>query len=127
VSFNWNQYFELAQALAGDGDANPSEEAKKRSAISRAYYSVLIQAREKASERSGENYPTDGGTHGWTIHKYKNDDSPNTKGIGAKIERLKELRERVDYDNQVQNLDKEVRGAIQQASLLLHKIQNLPS
>lgn len=127
MSFDWDQYFELAQSLSGDDSADPSDEANKRSAISRAYYAVLIQAREKASERSGDNYPTDGRTHRWTIRKYKQDNSPNVKGIGEKINRLKKRRERADYDNVVPNLDKELSSALQEASSLLHRLSNLPT
>ena len=40
MKFDWSEYFNLAQELAGT-----SEEAKLQSAVSRAYYSVFCLAR----------------------------------------------------------------------------------
>jgi uncharacterized protein (UPF0332 family) len=45
MSFNCSDYLDLARELIGQTDITASEEAKLRSAISRAYYAAFIQAR----------------------------------------------------------------------------------
>jgi len=124
VSFDWDNYFDLALKLAGR-DGTPNAEAEKRSAISRAYYAVLIQAREKASKRCNEDYPR-GGTHHWTIKQYQKDPVPDAKRVGSYLKRLKKRRERADYDNVVDKLDKELESALQEAERLLKTISELP-
>lgn len=123
MSFDWDQYFILAQELVGR-QATSSDEAKKRSAISRAYYAVLLQARAKISKRSGDNYPR-GGTHAWTVKKYKKDPAADAKHIGSRLKRLKKRRERADYEDMVPNLDKEVRSTLTEAKHLLQRIDQL--
>lgn len=125
MSFDWNQYYELAKSLA-DRDGSPSAEARKRSAISRAYYAALIQARQKASDRTGDDIPR-GGTHHWTIKKYQKDPVPEAKRIGSHLKRLKKRRERADYENSVPRLDSELESALQEAGTLLSRINGLPN
>ena len=123
MSFDWDQYYELATSLAGR-DGSPSEEAKKRSAISRAYYAALIQARQKASDRTGDDIPRYG-THHWTIKKYQKDPAPEAKRIGSHLKRLKKRRERADYENKVPGLNSELESALEEASSLLSRIDGL--
>lgn len=40
MSFDWKEYFVLAEMLLGSNDRSPDHEARYRGAISRAYYSV---------------------------------------------------------------------------------------
>ena len=46
MSFVWSDYLELAKELLGGAVGSPLEEAKLRSAISRAYYAVFNEARD---------------------------------------------------------------------------------
>ena len=50
MKFDWEEYFNLAQELAGT-----NEEAKLRSAVSRAYYSAFCLARNYL--RDIQQYP----------------------------------------------------------------------
>jgi uncharacterized protein (UPF0332 family) len=125
MSFDWDQYYVLAKDLAGR-PATPNEEARKRSAISRAYYAAIIQGREKISARSGDSYPYKN-THHWTIKKFKQDPAPDAKRIGSHLKRLKKRRERADYDHKVQNLDSELKSALSEAKSLLKRIKQLPT
>ena len=45
MSFVWSDYLDLAKELLGSAVGSPIEEAKLRSAISRAYYAVFNEAR----------------------------------------------------------------------------------
>ncbi len=46
MSFNWDDYLFLAQELATHPSNFPNQEARLRSAISRAYYSAFCKARD---------------------------------------------------------------------------------
>lgn len=126
MSFDWTQYYELAKELTGRSGATASQEAKKRSAISRAYYSALLPARDKASSRSGDPIPG-GGTHSWTIGRLKSDPDPNAKKIGVDLERLKKRREKADYEDVISNLNSELTSALAEAGSLLQRIHQLPT
>jgi len=41
MSFDWSEYLDIARELAGQATASSSAEAKKRCAISRAYYAAF--------------------------------------------------------------------------------------
>ena len=45
MSFDWSDYLNVARELAGHPNVEPGEEARFRSAISRAYYTALCCAR----------------------------------------------------------------------------------
>lgn len=124
MSFDWNEYYELAKSLAGR-DGSPNEESRERSAISRAYYAALIQARQKASVRTGKDIPR-GGTHHWTIKRYEKDPAPKAKSIGSHLKRLKKRRERADYENDVPKLKSELTSALQEAGSLISRVNELP-
>jgi len=46
MSFDWNEYYQLSRELAGLATGIATEEAKMRSAISRAYYAAFCKARD---------------------------------------------------------------------------------
>lgn len=124
MSFDWNEYFHLAKELSGDKNHNGNEEARERSAISRAYYSVVIQARTKISLLNGEKAPRKN-THAWTIKKFNSNTSPQAKSIGARLLRLKKRRERADYDDHIMNREAELRSALIEAEKLIADIKKI--
>ncbi len=54
MSFNWSEYLNLAQELAGRSTEPPNQEARLRSSISRAYYAAFCKARNYLL---GKKYP----------------------------------------------------------------------
>ena len=129
MSFDWNEYFLLAKELSGDSDSVGNEEAKMRSAISRAYYSVLIQARTKISELTGKSYPKQKNTHAWTIGNYisyvNRQDSRTAEKIHEDLKRLLDQRKMADYENDIENLEKELKSALITAEKLIENINKL--
>ena len=53
MNFDWSEYLNLAQELAGRPTSLSNEEARLRSAISRAYYAAFCKARNHL--RDNEN------------------------------------------------------------------------
>jgi uncharacterized protein (UPF0332 family) len=45
MMFDWSDYLDLANELAGDIASQTTEEAKLRSSVSRAYYAAFCKAR----------------------------------------------------------------------------------
>lgn len=124
MSFDWNEYFLLARELSGDNNLSSSEEAKKRSAISRAYYSVIIQARTKICSLTNRRHPNRN-THAWTINEYLHHSDPLARSIGSRLKRLKKRRERADYDNHIRNLDSELISSLSEAEKLIEDVDKL--
>lgn len=75
MSFNWSEYLDLAQQLAGKAPISATQESRLRSAISRAYYAAFIQARNRLRDGDSLSIPLDR-THQYVIRQFKN--SPET-------------------------------------------------
>jgi uncharacterized protein (UPF0332 family) len=71
MSFNWSEYLSLAHDLAGQSAFHYSVEAKTRSAVSRAYYSVFIQARNFLRDRENYLSPRTTSIHNDVIEKFR--------------------------------------------------------
>jgi uncharacterized protein (UPF0332 family) len=97
MSFEWSDYLDLAQELASRSDVSSLKEALLRTATSRAYYSVFIQARNLLVSE-GHVIPAVN-THRYVINQFLSSSSEIRKLIGADLERLQIARKRADYDN----------------------------
>src|SRR5713226_3190713 len=104
MPFDWNNYLALAEELA-----TRTDEASKRTAISRAYYCVFnlafAQAESTAGPRPrGEHY------HEWCWSKYENTPDPSCQQLGIDGRRMKSRRVRADYyAGDFRRLDDEVK------------------
>ena len=92
MNFNWKEYINLAEELV-----EFSDEAKLRTAISRAYYGAFCLARNKKGLKSykpqkGENI------HWKVINEYKRSPDYNEKFVGNTLDKLRKNRNDADYD-----------------------------
>jgi hypothetical protein len=119
MAFDWNNYFILAEELA-----LRSDEASKRTSISRAYYSAFHDAMIRAERNCG---PKQGGnSHDWCWNRYiyTLDDSCNQLGIDGN--RLKAQRVKADYEAAtIPRLDDYVARALADARRLKERILTL--
>ncbi len=92
TTFSWDEYLKLAQQLAVQTD-----EASKRSAISRAYYFVFQVARDRAT-RNGLSLPYSGSVHKMTWDCFASSPDPECKKLGLLGLRLRDRRNKADYD-----------------------------
>ena len=132
MRFDWSEYLNLAQELAAtNSDCSGNREAKLRSAISRAYYSTFCLARnylrdiEKDPRLFRKNRDI-------KEHKYVADEfiyhptkMPNMVKIGENLSRLKELRNKADYEDTIFNLQKEARNALVLAENIISALSKL--
>ena len=127
MKFDWEEYFNLAKELAGT-----TEEAKLRSAVSRAYYSVFCLARNYL--RDIEQDPRL--SHNKTdikVHKYVADEFIHHKSksktmieIGKDLNRLRPRRNKADYEDIIFNLPKEAITALMLAENIISALRKLP-
>jgi len=126
VSFDWIEYLNLARSLVGQSTAFPSEEAKKRCAISRAYYAALLIARTHLASQSPPVIPT----HQDNIHKFVPDElqkthSRDAQKAAADLTRMRKDRAKADYDNTVQNLSTKVSISIKRAESVIQLLTHV--
>lgn len=125
MSFDWSDYLSLARALGGE-DVVATEEARLRSAISRAYYAVYGTARTIARSCDGYRQQSTETSHQGLINHFKNSPDRARKAVGANLERLRRNRVSADYDLRFQgNLRFEVKTTLSLASSVLQQLESL--
>lgn len=119
ATFDWYAYFELAQELAERED-----EACRRSAVSRAYYAVYCNARNRL-DLLGEFAPEKGSEHAHVWDTFEQGPEKERVRIGQIGRRLREVRNRADYDDHIEYLSYVVEDAMIKAGQLKAALQSL--
>jgi uncharacterized protein (UPF0332 family) len=128
MSLNYEDYFYLAQELAGKSPTKtPSEEAKLRSAISRAYYAVFLKAREYLEYNTPLILPKDGTEHGFVREQFFALGSTDGKfiHISRSLKFLHELRKDADYAKLIDDLSRTTDSALKRAEDALKRLNTL--
>ncbi len=97
MSFDWLEYFKLAEELLGKSSFLASDESKIRSAISRAYYAAFNQAKlflETQDKLTIPNY----NVHQYVIHQLQNSSDTTRRKIGNRLLVLRDYRNQADYN-----------------------------
>lgn len=118
----------LARKLAEpeDGLSHHEEEARQRSAISRAYYAVFCTARDIFDPEHKYRAPTEGSSHAKLWKQLKQDpEREEFRYIGERASRLGEYRRQADYDCHVTDLPYVVYEAIANAEDLKERLESL--
>lgn len=142
MRFNWYEYFDLAKELAdtnlinSEDSANNAKskifEAKLRSSISRSYYGAFCIARNYLRDilcdtRLSRARSGDINEHQYVAEEFKHNNVKNRKMIevGNDLGRLRQLRNKADYEDNMYNLEKEVKLALKLAENIIAKIAEL--
>lgn len=129
MTFDWSQYLKLAQELAGQSVTAAAQEARLRSAISRAYYAAFCLARDhlRDKEKHPEKHPvpTNGRAHAYVRNQFRNSSDRARKKLGHNLGRLHKDRKRADYDDSVPDLKKTTTSDIILAQRVLNALANL--
>ena len=104
MTFDWSEYLELAQELAGDGAGSPNEGAKLRSSVSRAYYAAFCKARNHLRDIDGYQISQHVNVHKHVRDQFKDSSDKSRKKIGTDLDRLRKRRNKADYDDFVNKL-----------------------
>ena len=118
MCFDWKDFLRLAEHLAGVPSASPSysEEAAKRTAVSRAYYAAFCYARQRYSQ-TDDFKPT----YGPEDHKLLRDylQSKGRVDKADQFNELRSLRNQCDYMEVVNNLEDTVSRALELAKQII--------
>lgn len=102
MSFDWTGYLRLAETIAATPVPGCDPEASKRTAISRAYYGVVITARNSLLSRGGPPFSTAGTMHREVADRLQNASVPSERQLGFTINAMRRIRNRADYDDTMQ-------------------------
>ncbi len=131
MSFSWKEYFDLADELAQiQNPLTSSDEARLRSAISRAYYGAFISARNFLHFRENNPVPHRMNAHWYVMHEFLSSNQAVRVRIGTNLSRLRPDRNMADYDNTFPNLTFIVQKALSRTQEVfddLDYLANLPS
>ncbi|MEG4288229.1 HEPN domain-containing protein [Microcoleus sp. C2C3] len=128
MKFDWEEYFNLAKELAAT-----TEEAKLRSAISRAYYSVFCLARNylrdiQQDPRLSRNKTYDINDHQYVAEEFIHNPSKSQTmiEIGKDLSRLRKMRNNADYEDTMFNLPTQATTALMLAQNIISALSKLP-
>jgi uncharacterized protein (UPF0332 family) len=131
MSFGWSEYLKVARELAGQPTDLPSPEAKKRCAISRAYYAAFCSARNYLRDKDNDpDIPVGGNAHGYVRRQFKISKDRVRREIGEYLARLVAKRNIVDYDDEIAdlpNLDDETYLALNWSQQVISDLSRLQS
>lgn len=142
MKFNWAEYLDIAKELAditstisidSETDSKPTiPEAKLRSSISRAYYAAFCTARNYLRDVLHDPRLSKARTGDINEHQYVSDEfirnkSKNRKMIEIENDlcRLRQSRNKADYEDTIYTLDKEVKLSLKLAENIIEKITEL--
>lgn len=116
--FDWGEYEELARGLRS------GDEAAKRSAISRLYYSIYHRALLKLGQVTDFTYSADKPSHQQVWDRYVREGK--TFGvIGRKGRELRQYREKADYAAEIADLDPMLVRSFDLADAILHWLDKI--
>jgi|SRR6476661_3847651 len=126
MKFDWKEYFKLAKELA-----ETSEEAKLRSAVSRAYYSAFCLARNYLRDIKHDPTLSRNKTD-INVHKHVADEFIHHKPksqimieIGNDLNRLRPRRNKADYEEPISYSPKEAITALMLAENIISALRKL--
>ncbi len=134
MRFNWSEYFNLAQELAAISSTNSvaNQEAKLRSAVSRAYYAVFCLARNYLRDVEQDPRLSSNKTYDINDHQYVAEEfifnqlkSQKITEIGRDLTRLRKMRNKADYEDTIFNLQTEVKKALNLAQNIMTSLTEL--
>jgi len=115
TQFSWLSYLEVAEYLLGR-----QGQGFRRSAISRAYYGILIHTREVLQQHSGSSFSIGREIHQEVISSLQSDSRPEVIELGNKLDELRKERNRADYRTDARFPANRTRSALAEA----HRIRD---
>jgi uncharacterized protein (UPF0332 family) len=123
MDFEWENYLQLAKDLD-----KHSDEASKRSAISRSYYAAFCVARNWLRKNNPDfTIPSTVSAHKVVWEVFQNSDDDLKKEIGNYGIALRRTRRKADYDNSMATPEKSSRDAIIRTDAILKALHDISS
>ena len=125
MSFPWIEYLTLAEALVQARGTFAHDEACCRAAISRAYYAAYGATRNHARDGEGLALHQTSGDHRRVILHYQRTADRAHQEIAELLFRLRRLRTRADYDDQMPHAIPIAHTALRRARRVFDVLQAL--
>ena len=125
MSFNWGDYLSLANALLTKPNTPGPEEAAYRSAVSRAYYAAFCSARNFARDEEKFSVPQTAKAHQLVMTYFHSNQDPLRRKIGRNLRRLRDYRNRADYDDSLARPDAIAQASVALANQILEDLKIL--
>ncbi|MCZ7568230.1 MAG: hypothetical protein M5U01_06540 [Ardenticatenaceae bacterium] len=132
MAFDWSEYARLAQELAGDPpEPAAGQEARARSALSRAYYAAFCEARNLLKKRKlytdpGRDDEEHRNEHRYVHRKFEQHQNFNYQKVADNLKRLRIDRNIADYDDRpIRQLERTVARNIELAWRTLQLLSRL--
>jgi hypothetical protein len=127
MSFDWNEYLSIAEALCGMPitGAPAGSEARHRTAVSRAYYAGFISARNHLRGVDRVEAPLRVSPHAFVPAYFMDGSDPRRENIGRELLRLRTARNRCDYEDVVPQLAVLARISVARAIQVLSDLREL--
>lgn len=116
MDFDWKTYLDLARFLQQHSASGSQPEAARRSAISRAYYAAFCHARNYARDRHGLQLRYSGDDHYLVKQHFSH---RRERGIAQKLNRLREWRNKCDYEDSIPDLNTLLSWALSEAQMVI--------
>lgn len=116
--FDWSDYENLARSLKG------GNEAAKRSAISRLYYSVYHRALLQLEQTTDFVHSPNKPAHQQVWDRYVKE-GRTFRSVGNKGRRLREFRDTADYSANIPNLDQLLEESFDLADSILYWLDKI--
>lgn len=121
VPFEWSEYFRLADELG-----RRTDEASLRSGISRAYYYIYHLALTRAKANDFKALPGEA-THTQLWRVFSASPEPDCRRLALIAVRLKEKRERADYQDYYARVAEEVSVVLADAREFATLLDRVPA
>lgn len=126
MSFDWHEYLNLARELQRNKQMGSAEEARLRSAVSRAYYAAYHAARKRLEQDGDKGLHEAEQPHAYVWQQFKLSTQPERREIGTKGKRLKLQRCDADYESTVANWRATTIKAILESERVFDELAKLP-
>lgn len=126
MSFQWEDYWQVANELSGASSTDKLYEAKIRTVISRAYYASFNIGKQYLIIKHGFRPQKNADDHGDVRKKFFSINSPECNTIAANLDQMRRARNRADYDDQIANVHKLLSGVMRSADATIKLINQLP-
>lgn len=97
MNFDWINYLILAAELSKETSTTANQQAKFRSAVSRAYYAAFNQAKIFLEDRDKITIQKTN-VHKAVINQFQNSPDLTRQKIGNRLQVLRSYRNQADYD-----------------------------
>lgn len=127
MSFSWDEYLSVAEALVRERGTLAPEEACCRAAISRAYYAAYGVARNHARDHEQLSLQRTGGDHQRILLHYRRRPDRSHQQVAEWLFRLRRQRNQADYNDQMPAAVTSVYVALRRARQVLAVLETLPT